>query len=146
MNWTWLNPEPAGIDGLPNNASMVIRIECAPGFAGDRRILLCGDIEGEAMKRLLRDGDSIEADVVELPHHGSHHAAAERFIDQIDPTIVMQSTGWTRWKRDKWAAALAARERLVTARDGACWVEIQHDGRITSGRFLDTPYLGDEHE
>jgi hypothetical protein len=47
----------------------------------------------------------------------------------------MQSTGWTRWKRDQWAPHLAGIERLVTARDGACWIEMEADGAIRTGRF-----------
>ena len=98
---------------------------------------MCGDIQRKTMNELLgEDALTIRADVLELPHHGSHHAVAEKFVRRVEPRVVMQSTGWTRWSRDKWAAALQGKERLVTARDGACWVEIGPDGAISTGRFI----------
>ena len=130
--WTWLSPSEERTYQRDNDASMVIRIECA-----GRSILMCGDIQRKTMNELLgEDALTIRADVLELPHHGSHHAVAEKFVRRVEPRVVMQSTGWTRWSRDKWAAALQGKERLVTARDGACWVEIGPDGAISTGRFI----------
>ena len=78
------------------------------------------------------------ADIVELPHHGSHHQPAEAFVARVGPQIVMQSAGRSRFERfrARWAEPLAGVERLVTARDGACWVVIDPAGTITVGRFL----------
>jgi beta-lactamase superfamily II metal-dependent hydrolase len=129
--WTWLNPVPDRSYEFANDSSMVIQVRCA-----GQRALLCGDIQQEAMNDLLRDADSVRAEIVELPHHGSHHGLSEFFIDRVKPAVVMQSTGWTRWRRDQWAGKLNGIQRLVTARDGACWVEIGPDGRIETGRFL----------
>lgn len=144
-HWTWLNPQPDRTYQKANDGSMVIRIDC-----GGRRVLLCGDIQAQTMITLLRDPQAIRADVVELPHHGSHAAqvgpTAELFIKQICPTIVMQSTGWARWRADKWAQALANTQRLVTVRDGACWVEVERDGRIETGRFLKPGHLAGGEE
>jgi hypothetical protein len=49
----------------------------------------------------------------------------------------MQSTGWQRWRRDEWADALAATDRLVTARDGAGRVSIDHNGKIEVARHIE---------
>jgi beta-lactamase superfamily II metal-dependent hydrolase len=132
--WRWLNPRLAAAYEKANDSSMVIQIQCA-----GRRILLCGDIQSDAMNDLLFDIESIRADIVELPHHGSHHDVAEAFIDRVHPSVVMQSTGWSRWSRDRWAKSLSSTQRLVTARDGACWVEIDVAGTIQTGRFLKWP-------
>jgi beta-lactamase superfamily II metal-dependent hydrolase len=75
-------------------------------------------------------------DVLELPHHGSHHDAAVEFVKRVQPSVVLQSTGWVRWQRDRWADDLAGAQRLVTVRDGACSVRIARDGTITFERFL----------
>jgi competence protein ComEC len=131
MTWTWLHP-PADVDfARDNDSSMVVRIE-----AGGRRILLCGDIQQDAIGQLMRAGVDVKADVLELPHHGSYLDEAVEFVKVVDADVLMQSTGWTRWQRDRWADGLVNRRRLVTARDGACWVEILPGGEIRTGKFV----------
>jgi beta-lactamase superfamily II metal-dependent hydrolase len=113
---------------------MVVRVEAPGGSA-----LLCGDIQAEAMARLLAADDagglSLRADVMELPHHGSFHEVAVEFVNRVDPGVVLQSTGQRRWSSDRWAAPLAGRERLVTARDGACGVRVGGRGGIVVHRY-----------
>lgn len=114
-----------------NDSSMVLRI-----IAGEREALLCGDIQAAAMAMLMAQGADLRADVMELPHHGSYHGAAVEFVRRVQPAIILQSTGWTRWQRDLWQADLAGRDRLVTVRDGACCVRIGRDGSLKAERFL----------
>lgn len=114
-----------------NDASMVLRVT-----AGARRVLLCGDIQAKAMAMLMTPDADLRADVIELPHHGSYHDAAVEFVERVGPEVVLQSTGWTRWQRDRWAAEMAHRERMVTVRDGECSVTIARDGGIRLERFL----------
>jgi beta-lactamase superfamily II metal-dependent hydrolase len=100
-------------------------------------VLLCGDIQREAMETLVGSEAVVSADVLELPHHGSHHRTAELFVGQVGPQVTLQSTGRTRWKRTRarWDPALDGAEHLVTARDGACWVRIDRQGSIRCGRY-----------
>ena len=99
--------------------------------------MLAGDIQPEAIEYLLTTHHGLlGADIVELPHHGSHNEDCEEFIRKTDPRIVLQSTGYTRLRDDRWAAALSNVKRLITARDGACWVEIDEEGKITTGSFI----------
>jgi competence protein ComEC len=130
--WTWLYPDGSRHYDRINEGSMVIRIEAA-----GRGVLLCGDIQRRAMETLLDTGVVLSADVMELPHHGSHHREAEVFLERMAPQVVLQSTGRTRWKRTtaRWEGALAGTEHLVTARDGACWVRIDREGSIRCGRY-----------
>jgi competence protein ComEC len=118
-----------------NDASMVLRVT-----AGERALLLCGDIQQEAMISLMRGAGerrlNLQADVMELPHHGSYNEVAAAFVERVRPVVVMQSTGWTRWQRDRWAPHLANAHRLVTVRDGACSVTIERTGEIRFQRFL----------
>ncbi len=80
--------------------------------------------------------DRLRADVMELPHHGSYNEIAVAFVERVRPAIVMQSTGWTRWQRDRWQPHLGHADRLATVRDGACSVIIERDGTIRVERFL----------
>jgi competence protein ComEC len=128
--WTWLHPSAADSFRVVNNTSMVIRMDVA-----SRTVLLTGDIQAEAIGALIRRHPDLRVDVSELPHHGSYNDNAVAFIERVNPSIIMQSTGWMRWRNDRWAEQLADRERLVTARDGACWIEIDDTGVMTFGRF-----------
>ena len=128
--WTWLHPpDDASFDAV-NDASLVLRIAVS-----GRTVLLCGDIQRRAMLALLEREPSLRADVIELPHHGSFHDVAAAFVTGLDPRIVLQSTGPRRLRPDRWATLLADTERLITARDGASWVEIDADGSTRVGRF-----------
>ncbi len=131
--WRWLYPAATDAPPAINDASMVIRVG-----AGRRCVLLCGDIEQDAMTTLAGRGLDCRADVLELPHHGSHSPLAERFVAAVNPQVVMQSTGRLRWQRDGWTAALEGVQRLVTARDGAGWIEIDGQGAISAGTWMKT--------
>lgn len=134
LTWTWLHPGQDDAFSMVNDRSQVIRVD-----AHGRRVLLCGDIQRTAMAQLLSpvDEPQLIADVMELPHHGSHHEAAVEFVRKVRPQLILQSTGWGRWQRDEWSEELRERTRLVTARDGACWVRIEADGIMTQGTFLE---------
>ena len=124
-----------------NDRSLVARLE-VPTRAGERRVLLVGDIQRAAMAVLLgREGETgnlLGADIAELAHHGSHHAVAEDFLLAVRPRVVLQSTGrsrafdrrWNRVKRELGAAW------GITARDGALWARIERDGGVSSGARL----------
>lgn len=120
---------PAGLDGLTeNDASLVLRVS----YAG-RRILLCGDIEAQAMRALLA-GEDLCADVLVLPHHGSVQEMTAAFIRAVDPVCCVRSSN----RRDRAAnprldAALGGRPCLNTAEDGAVRVEIRPGGLSVSG-------------
>lgn len=132
--WTWLHPQADAAYEKTNDGSMVIRIDVA-----GRTALLCGDIGQEAIRRLNREHRDMNADVMELPHHGSSNREAHDFLGRLSPEVVLQSTGWRRMigaGNERWAAQLSEALRLVTVRDGACWVRIGRDGAISTGRFL----------
>jgi competence protein ComEC len=125
----WIHPAGPVRLGRVNDESMVIRFRAA-----ERRGLLCGDAQRQGLGAIMGRGVDLDVEVIELPHHGSHSDVAAAFVRRASPWVVMQSTGWGRWRNDRWAMELGAVERLVTARDGACWVEIGADGAITVGR------------
>jgi competence protein ComEC len=129
--WNWLHPPADQRFERTNDASMVVRIEVA-----GRAVLLTGDVEAEALTMLSALGPGLQVDVLELPHHGSDTVEARQFVQMADPSVVLQSTGWSRWRMDTWGEDLGAIQRLVTARDGACTVDIGRCGQITTSRFV----------
>lgn len=131
--WTWLHPPEGWVSRGENDTSQVIRIEVSGGS-----VLLCGDIEGAAIEALRPSAvDALRADVIELPHHGSWNPAAAELVRSVSPRIVVQSTGSARWRRDRWGAMLEGVKRLVTARDGACTVELDRAGMWRVRRWHD---------
>jgi competence protein ComEC len=135
----WPPEHPPSVVRTRNDHSLVARVEI-PTEAGPRSALLCGDIQRTAMLSILADGAPVRAEVLELPHHGSHHDAAERFVAEVDPLVVLQSTGPSRLGDARWSRAWARVSSrggawLVTARDGAAWAVVKTDGSVEPGSF-----------
>ncbi len=109
----------------------------APGDSGSgddhRTVLLTGDIEHEAMELLIDRYPDLRADIMELPHHGSTKRGAREFVYRIDPSIVLQSTGFTRMDDPYWDALRSSQRWYTTASGGGAWVRIDHDGSISHG-------------
>ncbi|MEM6458910.1 MAG: ComEC/Rec2 family competence protein [Planctomycetota bacterium] len=137
-------PPPGGAAGWPgwdeargNDRSVVLSIETA-----GRRVLLSGDVQQDAITELLsRSRDKLDADVADLPHHGSYVDASPAWLDAVSPAVVLQSSGPARLRNDRWAEPLRQRDipRLVSDRDGFARVRIAADGAVMWSRFLDGP-------
>ena len=82
-----LNPADGAVTNSDNEDSIVIAIE----FQGNR-ILLPGDLEGEALSQLLDSKPTIY-DIAMAPHHGSRNSAPEHFIQWCRPTFLIVSAG-----------------------------------------------------
>lgn len=73
-----------------NNKSCVLLVEAA-----DKSFLLTGDIEKKVEKELLNNyGNSLYADVMLIPHHGSRTSSSEEFIEAIYPKYALVSVGY----------------------------------------------------
>ena len=122
---------PSANDKLANdNAhSVVLSIE----YAG-RRILLTGDLERDGLSRLLQT-ESIRADVLLSPHHGS---------------LGANTTDLARWAHPSWLAVSGDRrvnlttlrsrfgpsvDVLGTAESGAITFQIDSNGQLSCDTF-----------
>ncbi|MBN1344060.1 MAG: ComEC/Rec2 family competence protein [Phycisphaerae bacterium] len=116
---------PDGLDAswTSNDCSIVLRVRHA-----DRSILICGDVEEEAQRRLLERED-LRSDVMILPHHGAVARSTEAFIAAVDPSVVIRS-GSRRDANDPPAieALVADRRYLDTGSDGAIEITIDQEG------------------
>lgn len=73
-----------------NDSSCVLRIE-----AGEQSLLLPGDIEGQAERRLLQEhGAALASDVLIAPHHGSGTSSSASFLQAVQPSVVLYSAGY----------------------------------------------------
>jgi len=75
---------------LGNNSSCVVKISSKNGS-----ILLTGDIEEPVEYRLINNlSESIVSDVLLVPHHGSRTSSSIDFINHVDPSIAINSSGF----------------------------------------------------
>lgn len=89
VNFEILHPQ-RNSDLSGNDASCVIKIS---GKFGS--ILLTGDIESEAERRILaRDGDRLSSTVLLVPHHGSRTSSSRRFIGAVTPELAVFTTAY----------------------------------------------------
>jgi len=115
-----------------NDTSAVLSIRVA-----GRRILLNGDIQDEAITRLMALED-LNADITDLPHHGGIVDASPAWLHAVAPSVILQSSGRTRLYQDRWPEILQDMNvtRLVTTRDGMSQVRISRDGHTDTWTLL----------
>ncbi len=71
-----------------NNRSVILRV----GYAG-KAILLTGDAERQAEKALLRSGESLQSQVLKVPHHGGATSSSEEFLKEVRARWAVVSVG-----------------------------------------------------
>jgi competence protein ComEC len=83
-----LKPDEPADAQWDNNRSIVLRVTY-----GETKFLLTGDIEAGAEKALLNDPSSLKADVVKVPHHGSHTSSTENFVNAVSAKYAVIPVG-----------------------------------------------------
>ena len=131
MQWTWdgvafalLHPQARHYDEparKSNDLSCVLRIA-----AGNRRLLLTGDIEGPSEADLLTQGAALEADIVVVPHHGSRTSSTAEFVAAVAPSVAIVAAGYRNRFGHPRADVLARYRRA-----GATHVRTDLSGAIT---------------
>jgi competence protein ComEC len=139
--WAWdgvrfevLHPAPGAQPQRRNDASCVLRIA-----AGERAMLLAGDIERRAEAELAARG-GLRSDVLLMPHHGSRSSSSAAFLEAVRPRLAVAAAGY-RNRFGHPAADVLARYAAVgarvlrTDREGAVTLRLAPDGlRIETQR------------
>ncbi len=71
-----------------NNNSIVFRL-----VYGEIRMLLTGDIEDAAVSDLFKRNVDLEAEVLQVPHHGGYMAQMPDFLKQVRPRLAVIQVG-----------------------------------------------------
>ncbi len=132
QKWRWgkvlfsvLSPPAVGVFRSENDNSCVLFID-----TGEIRILLSGDIESQAEQWLVTQyHDSLKADILLVPHHGSKTSSSQAFIDLVAPEYAIISSGFkNRFQQPHLEVLERYRENHVkvfnTATLGALTVEL----------------------
>jgi len=92
LSWDVLGPVPgvasADESGTAQNNSSVVLLVSTRGI----RLLLAGDVEPEAQTALLAWGETLHADVLKVPHHGSRYQDPQ-FLAAVGPEVAVVSVG-----------------------------------------------------
>jgi competence protein ComEC len=133
-HWRWdgvtfeiLHP-PAEFALRGNESSCVLKITTRGGS-----LLLTGDIEAEAERRLTAAPGRLRASVVVVPHHGSATSSSAAFVAAVAPELAVVSAGYAnRWGfpkpavRRRWLDAGA--RVIVTGEAGAVTIGLGSEG------------------
>lgn len=94
VRFVFLSP-PLTTRAERNDASCVLAVTGAAGS----RLLLTGDIEARAEAALLGSGQTLAADVVTVPHHGSTTSSTPAFVAALGARYAVNASG----HRNRWA-------------------------------------------
>lgn len=98
QHWEWdgvrfelLHPHPghAAERMKANNRSCVLKVTAA-----GTRVLLAGDVEARAERRMLSASDALRAEILIVPHHGSITSSTPGFVAAVRPEWAVFSAGY----------------------------------------------------
>jgi len=120
-----------------NDKSAVSLIE----FAG-KKVILCSDIEKFAQQKLLQLYPDLKADIVVAPHHGLSKPSQAKFLESLDPDILICSCGQSQYETMNRASDSMTRDSnkissFYTARNGAITICIKNNGTLKTDVFVE---------
>jgi competence protein ComEC len=129
-------PPPDAMDLSTNDSGLVIRLTVA-----GRTLLFPADIQDTAMQALLTNPDSLHADILLAPHHGSFEKSTPDFISAVSPVAIISSDDNTpSGKQRTFDETFADLHPLHTHESGAITISIDSPaGTITITPFLPAP-------
>ena len=87
INFQVLSPAHSSSDNL-NNSSLVLNIRI-----GKTTFLFMGDSESEIESELLSSGQSLNADILKVGHHGSKSSSSPAFLSAVSPETAIYFAG-----------------------------------------------------
>ncbi len=134
MSWRWEQVDfqivhPAGLVGWSENeASCILLVRYR-----EAQVMLPGDIESAAESVIVARLESLQSDLVIVPHHGSKTSSTDAFVRAVRPRYAVATTAfWNRWQFP--AVPVTERWRSV----GACMLDTAHTGALTFAWLPDT--------
>ncbi len=100
LNWSWDGVDFKFLEYKNINKNLKSRnnkscvLEISVGGKNSKKILLAGDIEKEREKFLVDKYDSLKADILLIPHHGSKTSSTLDFIHAVNPKYAILSRGY----------------------------------------------------
>lgn len=79
---------PSSLTGGLNEDSISLRMEY-----GDISFIFTGDADKQAEKQMLQQTNHIQAQIVQLGHHGSNTSTDKQFIQEVQPEVAIYSAG-----------------------------------------------------
>ena len=132
-----ISPAPDYVPGQSptNNDSLGMRISY-----GERSILLTGDMEKPMEMQALATGESLQADILKVGHHGSNTSSIEPFLEAVSPRFALISDGFEnsfRHPNPKVLERLAKHRATILRTDLQGLTTIRTDGsKISVETFL----------
>ena len=91
VDYTVLTAHGETYEKESNDRSLVVRAVCA-----GRKLLFCGDIEGQRIRELLESGYDLSCDLIKLPHHGRYDESLPALIAACAPEAALICTSEER--------------------------------------------------
>lgn len=115
-----------------NDTSLVLKLT----FAG-KSILFTGDIQNAAERDLMFLPDSIRADVLIAPHHGSDELTTASFVQTVSPQMILSSNDRTlSMKQREFDRQMSGRTVYRTHTSGSITVRINSAGQLDVDTYL----------
>ncbi|MDD5460494.1 MAG: DNA internalization-related competence protein ComEC/Rec2 [Methylococcales bacterium] len=127
QSWLWDDVRftilsPTQVLASENDSSCVLKIQSEYGV-----VLLTGDIEEASESRLVKNyGESLKANVLVAPHHGSKTSSTAGFLQAIQPEYVLISAGYRNQFGHPHNDVLLRYQQI-----GAKWLNSADSGAIT---------------
>lgn len=121
LDFTVLWP-PAGKRAAGNNGSCVVKVS-----DGHFQLLLTGDVESPAeMAMLKKRWDGLQADIIQVPHHGSRTSSTGPLLRAVSGQAALSSSSrYNAWRLP--SEKVIARYKQY----GYRWYDTAHSGQIT---------------
>lgn len=107
-----------------NNSSIVLQMNYK-----NKKYLFTGDMETKVEEELIRKEKLEKIDTLKVSHHGSNSSTSDKFLNEINPKIVIISSGSTYSKFPNIECLRRLLKKIetsnlyITERDGTIWVK-----------------------